>query len=337
MACAPLIIAEIGSNHGSSLDIVGKLIDGSKEAGCAFVKFQLFFPDEFIPDYINASDYGFSGQYGEVSWQKVLSDELVFPHDLYPKVREYCKARQIGFGVTVHGARSLEVALRLGVDFIKVASMDMNYYQFLKSLSNLSCPIILSTGMATLTEVAKAVNALEMKRKDVLMHCTSEYPATENNITRIKAFKKLGAFHIGYSDHTEDSIAAVGATCLGATWFEKHITLDKRLPGPDHSFAANLSDLKQYVADIKKAADLLELSEEADPSASQLANRSAYRRSIVASRDLLPGYIISKTDIDFKRPGTGLAPDEEHAVLGARVKQFIPRDALLTTQNLAFD
>lgn len=334
MSVVPLVIAEIGSNHGSSIDVTKRLIDGAKRAGCAFVKFQLFYPDEFIPCHIKASDYGFVRQYGETPWQQVLENELIFPHDLYPEVRKYCRDKQIGFGVTVHGRRSLHIASSLDVDFIKVASMDLNYFQLLNSLSNLECPVILSTGMSTISEIRSAVGALEMKAKDVLMHCTSEYPAVERNISRISTLSKLGSFGLGYSDHTEDSIAAVGAASLGATWFEKHITLDKTLQGPDHPFAADLNDLQQYVLDLKKAITLRELSEADQLSSSQLKSRQAYRRSIVAARDLKPGQTISEADIAFKRPGTGFAPGDESIVIGAKVKELILKDSQLTRQNL---
>lgn len=331
----PAVIAEIGSNHGNSLQSVKKLIDGAKEAGCAYVKFQLFFPDEFIPSHVKAQDYGLDSIYGDVAWQKVLNDELIFPHHFYPEVKKICADTGIGFGVTVHGERSLDIARSLNVDFIKIASMDLNYYQLLNRLRSLSCPILLSTGMAELSEIEKAVQVLGMKEKDVLMHCTSEYPAVETHILRLNAFKHFGSYSLGYSDHTEDSVAAIGAVGLGAKWFEKHITLDKSLKGPDHGFAANLAEMKQYVSDLHKAFRLFELDQNAGISPKQLKNRTSYRRSIVAARDLLPGMTVTKADIDFKRPGNGFDPSQEELVVGSEVKLLISKDQIFTKENLA--
>jgi len=337
MKITPRIIAEIGSNHRRSLEHAKKLIDAAKEAGCDFVKFQLFFADEFIPKYIKASDYGFVNPYGDIPWQEILANELIFPHDLYPEIRRYCKSTQIGFGVTVHGPRSLDVASRLDIDFIKVASMDMNYYQLLKSLNRLTSPVILSTGMANMEEIKKAVEIVDMKSNDVLMHCTSEYPAVEKHISRIAALKTLGNFNVGYSDHTEDSVAAIGATCLGATWFEKHITLDKFMKGPDHSFAADPATLKQYVLDLNRASSLFEQDCHVELSAKEIEQRNNYRRSIVAAKNMAPGHIVTKNDIDFLRPGTGLAPEKEDCVIGATVTKFIAKDMQLSQANLHFD
>ena len=252
-------IAEAGVNHNGSLDTAKKLIDAAKDAGANAVKFQTFFTEEIILAKALKSSYHVetTGKDENQSWMDLLkTQEMSF--NMHVKLIEYCKKKKIIFLSTPYDFKSVDLLCQFNVPAFKIASTDMNNYQLLEHISKKGKPIILSTGMSSQEEVKLSLNfLLNLKvKKIVLMHCTGSYPTNikDSNLNVIKNYKKLFSDKClyGYSDHTKEFINPIAASAIGISVYEKHFTLSKKMPGPDHRMSLNPIELKETIKLIRQ-------------------------------------------------------------------------------------
>jgi len=307
------VIAEIGLNHNGKLEIAKKLIEAAKESGADAVKFQVYETENLINEGSDAF--------------KIFKD-LELNYEELKIIKEIADENQITFFATPFSFKSVDILEKLNVPFYKVASMDINYYEFIKHIAEMKKPIILSTGMATIGEIEKAVNTIvKTGNEDIaILHCISKYPPDYSEIN-IKMITKLSnifsEYQIGFSDHTLDNTMAIIARTLGATIFEKHFTIDKNLPGPDHKISATPEEFilyKESLINVDKALNFI-AKERGDTVISQFA-----RRSLVANIDIPKGTKITKDMIKVIRPGDGIAPEYLPIFIGKEAKKDIKKN-----------
>lgn len=330
------VIAEAGVNHNGSVVLAKKLIDAAASAGADAVKFQTFIAEEVVS--INAP---------KAEYQKLTTDVSESQFDMIKKLElsqedhqiliEYAGHKNITFISTPFDERSVDILLDIGVPLIKIGSGEITNHPFLKYIAKKSIPIILSTGMSTLEEVAEAVIILkEAGCKDlILLHCTSNYPAKveDCNLRAMKTMADSFNLLVGYSDHTPGIFVSIAAVAVGACVIEKHFTLDKNLSGPDHKASLEPNELKEMVYGIRVVEKALGSAIKA-PVQSELEVRDVARRSIVAKVNIPEGAVITEDMLAFKRPGVGIAPKHENLIVGKIAKQNIHKDEIIKYENI---
>jgi N-acetylneuraminate synthase len=320
-----VVIAEIGVNHNGDLGIAKSLILAAQSAGANYAKFQTFSAADLVTETAPVAEYQEKAA-GELTQREMLSD-LELSHPDFSELRDFCGATGIGFLTTAHDFASLDFVLGLGLDFIKVPSGDLTNLPFLERIAQEAIPVILSTGMGYLDEVEGALGVLErsgLPRPMVtVLQCTTNYPAPleEANLRAMVSMGERLGVKVGYSDHTEGSAASIAAVALGATVIEKHLTLDRSMPGPDHSASANPEEFARMVASIRAVESAMGSPKKA-PTTSEAPNRDIVRKSLVALGPISSGEVFSVDNVGVKRPGTGLSPMMWHEVLGL----VAPRD-----------
>ena len=335
---APYIIAELGSNHNGDMDLAKKLIDSAKKAGADCVKFQswsketIFSKIKYEENYFLADDYRNRDDY---SLEEIV-DEFAISEEQLIQMRNYSQEIGIDFTSTPFSKREADFMVeKLNVDFIKVASMDLNNYQFLDYVANKGKPIILSTGLSSLAEIDKAVSVIESAGNDqlVILHCVAIYPPEDKqiNLNNIDSLQKIYQYPIGFSDHSLGTCIPIAAMAKGACVIEKHFTLDKEMFGWDHKVSANEEDMEVITNAAHRIFTALGTSriqrmEEDD-------RLESFRRSIVASRSIKEGEIFTNSMLDFKRPGRGLAPEALDFIVGKVAKRNIEYDELINMQD----
>ena len=232
----------------------------------------------------------------------------------------------------IHRVEDCEFLLKFGLSCIKLASIDLNYFQLHEKLLKFQLPIIFSTGMGTEKEILETVNFFKKKNKtDVaLLHCNSCYPPKNNiiNLNNIKLFKKNFDMIVGYSDHTDDNYTAFASVALGAKIIEKHITLNKKYKGPDHPFAIEPKEMKEFIYGIRKIEESLG-KEKRKLSSEEFKNRLMIRRSIVAKTNIAKNSIIKDSDIKYARPGTGIPITKYNTVISKTAKKNIKSETVI--------
>ena len=323
------IIAEIGINHNGDINLAKKMIDEAIECGVDAVKFQVFKAEEFVSDL--SSNYTYKSE-GKAITEPMLDmfKRYEFEAEEWKEIFEYCKKKMIEFFVTPQNPSDLDLVLSIiDIPAIKVGSDDLTNLELLEYYAKKNMPMIISSGMAYLSEIEDAINTIQdTGNKDlIILHCISSYPADteEVNLKKILTIKQAFDVLVGFSDHTIGYTASIGAVVLGAKVIEKHFTLDKNLPGPDHWFSANLDEMKQLVQAIRFVEKALGNSI-IKPTPKEMEMRKIARRSIFASRKIKKSDIITKDMISFKRPGTGLPPKFEKYVLGKKAKNDIKKN-----------
>ncbi len=330
------IIAEAGVNHNGEIELAKKLIDAAKEAGADAVKFQTFTADAIALKDAPKSTYHIETTGSEQSWYDLLkSQELT--REEHRILYDYCKKREIMFLSTPYDKASADLLEELGVPAFKIASTDSNNIPFLRHVARKGLPIILSTGMSTLEEVRESVDAIRGEGNDnlILLHCTASYPAPLKDID-LRAMAVLrNEFQVplGYSDHSVGYFVPIAAVAAGASVFEKHFTLDKSLPGPDHRSSLDPTELATLIKDIRTTEIIMGISEK-KPGESEYENREKLRKSIVSRVDIPKGTIITAEMIDIKRPAFGLAPKYFYKVVGKRASVDIARDTTITQEMI---
>ena len=301
------LIAEIGLNHNKDINLTKKMILSAKESGANAVKFQTYITENLLVD--DSPAFG-------------LFKGLELDETDFSEISDYCKDIGIIFFSTPFCFKSVDLLEKLEVPCYKVASMDVNYYDLLKYIGNTGKPIFLSTGMSSLSEIDKAVEVILSTGNDkiVIMHCISKYPP-ENGDMNLNFISKLKSIYpdnyIGFSDHTRDSVGAIIARALGVSVIEKHFTLDKNLPGPDHLISNSPEDFKDLYLNLKKtdSALLTDIRNRGDLSIAKGA-----RRSLCANRDLPAGTVLNNNMIKTVRPGGGVAPEFLPIFIGKTLK-----------------
>ena len=300
------VIAEGGVNHNGDSTLAHKLIDMAAECGADAIKFQTFNPAALVSANSAAAPYQ---RKGGVTTQIEMLADLVLPASAWRELACHAAERGIVFCSTAFDSGSLKVLLDAGVGFLKVPSGELDNLQFISEVAACGLPVIISTGLGTLDEVSAAVAAAAEAPSLALLHCVTAYPAPaeSSNLRVIPAMADAFKVPVGWSDHTVGYVTALGAVALGATILEKHITLDRNLPGPDHAASADPEAFASYIAAVRSLEAALGNGLK-EPAAAELINKQFARRSYHVVRDLRPGDIVCKDDVRLLRPAVGLPP-----------------------------
>ncbi len=315
------IVAEIGINHNGDMGLARETIMAAAEAGADVVKFQNYKTEDFIADRNLLFKYQSQGEaIQEPQYDMFKRCELTRAQLTY--LKEQCDAVGVLFHSTPTSVEGIEDLQAVGCQLLKNGSDYLTNLRLIRAMGKTGLKTIISTGMATLSEIDDAVRAFRETGNQnlMLLHCTSSYPtpAEDVNLARISSLRAAFNVEVGFSDHTNGTTAAVGATILGARWIEKHFTLSKDLPGPDHWFSMDALELRQLVASVRAAVKMLG-SSAVGPTPSESLGRRDFRLSCVAARDISKGESIKPSDINFQRPGDGLAPIHEGLLVGLKV------------------
>lgn len=327
------IIAEIGVNHNGDINLALKMIDAAYEAGADAVKFQSFKSDKLVSKFAEKAKYQ-QDHTGTNETQLEMLKKLELSPEDHLIIKEYCAKKDIDFLSTPFDEETAIFLKEIGIHAYKVGSGDLTNIPFLRKIDEFGLPIILSTGMSNLGEIEEALEVIN-KSSIALLHCTSSYPAPVEDInlramvTIQKAFNKV----VGYSDHTEGIEIALAAVALGARIIEKHFTLDKNLPGPDHKASLEPHEFKQLVKSIriveKSLGDGVKRCMPSEENTKEVA-----RKSLVVSQNLKPGDILTRKNLAIKRPGTGIQPKDYNLLLGKTVKREVKQDQVLTWDDV---
>lgn len=307
-----LIIAEAGVNHNGSLDMALQLVDAAADAGADLVKFQTFSADRLVTQTAPKADYQIQATGGN-DGQYAMLRRLELSADMHHRLMERCAQRNIGFLSTGFDIDSVNLLISLGITLFKIPSGEITNLPYLRHIGQQKGEVILSTGMATLAEIEGAINVLEQagmpREKMTVLHCTTEYPAPmhEVNLRAMQTVGEVFGVRTGYSDHTVGIEVAIAAVALGASVIEKHFTLDRQLPGPDHKASLEPAELRQMVSSIRNIEAALGDGVKR-PSESEMRNRPIARKSIVAAQKIRRGDVLTAGNLSIKRPGTGLSP-----------------------------
>jgi N,N'-diacetyllegionaminate synthase len=330
--CPCLVVAEIGVNHNGDPRLAAEMIDAIAKSGAECVKFQTFTADEFVSDGNEIYSYISQGQ--EVSEPMLeMFRRLEIGRGELPAL--FARARNAGLIAMSTPADRAAVDLLddLGVPAFKIGSDDLVYTPFIEYVASKGKPVIISTGMADESDIERAVTTIlgAGNSQIVILHCVSEYPTppSDVNLNKILTLKERFGFPVGFSDHTFGISASVGAVVLGACVIEKHFTLDRTLPGPDHRFSADPLELERLVRNVGEVQMCLGASE-LEPTAAERDMAKLCRRSIVAARTLEAGHTISFDDLAFRRPGTGLLPYELDEVIGKVTRDKVGAGTAIT-------
>jgi len=332
----PFIIAEAGINHNGELEKALKMIKIAKTCGAQAVKFQTFKSEEFVSDPNQVYTYTSQGKKITESMLEMFK-RYEFSKDDWIKIKQKCDAENIMFLSTPLNKSDLDFLIELGVPAIKLGSGDLTNLPFLKHCSATKLPIIFSCGMATLAEILEALKVLQVMEKYplILLLTTSEYPTSPENVNLLKLrtlSEKFPDILLGFSDHTQCSLASSLAIALGACVFEKHFTLDHDLPGPDHWFSADPEELTDWITSIKISHKLLG-DPLLNPTKEELEMRKLARKSIVTLQDIKKGEEFSENNLGIKRPGTGLEPVLFTEVIGKKALRPLKKGCLLSRSD----
>jgi N,N'-diacetyllegionaminate synthase len=328
-----LIIAEAGVNHNGDLAVAKQLIDVAADAGADLVKFQTFTADRLVTTAARKAEYQARSSGADESQHEMLR-RLELTPEMHRILIAHCKLRGIGFFSTGFDSNSVDLLVEYGLDRLKIPSGEITNLPYLRHLGSLGLPVILSTGMSTLGEIEAALDVLAKagtpRNKVTVLHCNTEYPTpmADVNLRAMLAIRDALKVSVGYSDHTPGIEVAIAATALGAIVIEKHFTLDRSLPGPDHKASLEPTELGAMVRAIRNIEVALGDGVKR-PMPSELKNRAVGRKSIVASRSIAAGEPYSADNLVIKRPGTGVSPMRWDEVLEKKAdRAYEPDDAI---------
>jgi sialic acid synthase SpsE len=331
----PYIIAEIGANHNGDINLAKKMIDSAIDCGCHAVKFQSWQPNSIVSkeEYEKNQTYN-DGDGGKKHFGSLreMVEKYYLTIEQHHELDKYCKEKMIDFCSTPFTNSETDLLSEIGVPFFKIASMDINNYNFLEYVASKKKPIVISTGMSTLGEIEAAISVINKAGNDeiVLLHCISIYPPLYEDIhlNNICMLQKTFGYPVGFSDHTIGYSIPLASVALGACIIEKHFTLDKNMPGWDHEISANPEEMKIICHESKNIVKSLGSFKRTVSKAEQ-EKKIKFRRSAVAKTELEAGCILKSTDIDFKRPGSGIQPEQLNYLIGKKLKHKLEEDQLL--------
>ena len=325
---ATLIIAEAGVNHNGDLAMARALVRAAAAAGADLVKLQTFVTAKSIARDAPKAGYQVEATgAGESQFEMVRKLELSRA-DHEALIAE-CEASGIRFWSTAFDDESLDMLVELGIDRLKIPSGELTNLPFLRDIARRGLPVIMSTGMSTLEEIGDAVAVLEnaglLRENIIILHCNTEYPTPMKDVN-LKAMATIAeAFGttVGYSDHTRGIEVPIAAVALGAKVIEKHFTLDRDLPGPDHRASLEPKELEAMVRAIRNIEQAIAGDGSKSVSPSEAGNREIARKSIVAARLIAKGEVLGPANLAVKRPGTGISPMRWDEVVGtAAIREF---------------
>lgn len=329
-----LIIAEAGVNHNGDLGMARALVRAAAVAGADIVKFQSFVTAKSIARDAPKAGYQVEATGGEESQFEMVRKLELSRADHEALIAE-CAAAGIRFWSTAFDDESLEMLIELGVDMLKIPSGELTNLPFLREIARRGLPVIMSTGMATLEEIGDALGVLEKEslRRDqiTILHCNTEYPTPmgDVNLKAMQTIAEAFGVHVGYSDHTRGIEVPIAAVALGAEVIEKHFTLDRELPGPDHRASLEPDELEAMVRAIRNIEQAIAGDGMKSVSESEAGNRRIARKSIVAARAITRGTVLGIDDLAVKRPGTGISPMRWDEVLGTiAIRDFAPDEPI---------
>lgn len=324
-------------NHNGDIKLAFRLIEEAKEAGADYVKFQTFIPELLVSKDGKKADYQIKNT--NAGDQQSMLRQLALTYDDFHALNDYCKKLSIGFLSTGFDEESVRFIDSLGVDYHKVSSGDITNLPYLRLIASLGRKVILSTGMADLEEVKTALQILyqgTLTPEDIIvLQCTTEYPAPveEANLLTIATLRRDLGVETGFSDHTQGIEIPIAAVALGATVIEKHFTLDKNMPGPDHKASLEPAELKEMIRCIRNVEAALG-SGVKTPAVSEVKNIEAARRSIHTKHPLPKGHKISSSDLIMKRPGTGISPMKLDDIIGKKLTVELPEDVMIEWNHI---
>ena len=326
---SPYIIAEIGSNHNGDMELCRRLVDSAKSAGADAVKFQSWSKSSLV----STAEYARHPEYSDKKRHFGSLEEMVeayqFTPDQHREIAAYCNDAGIDFLSSVFSPEEVDLLESLDVRAHKIASMDVTHHPLLRYVARTGKPVMLSTGMATLAEVAEAFDILTENGAGpiALLHCVSLYPPKNHEVHLRSMLSLQQAFDtvVGFSDHTQGTSIAIAAIALGASVVEKHFTLDKEMDGWDHWISADPGELATICREGRVVFEALG-SPLRTVSEAQMNKRKQFRRCIVARRALEKGHKLAADDLDYKRPGTGIGPNEAPYVIGRILARDVAQD-----------
>lgn len=330
------IVAEIGINHNGDMDLARKEIDAAIEAGADSVKFQNYRTEDFISDRNLTYAYENNGK-KIVEFQYDMFKRYELDYEMLADLKAYCDKKGVIFHSTPTGMEGLADLRNLGVAVLKNGSDYLQHIPLIKAMGESGLPTALSTGMATKAEIETAVNIFHStgNKSLILLHCVSLYPTPPKNVN-LRRMVSLGrAFNcsVGFSDHTSGNQAAIGAVALGACWIEKHFTVDRTFPGPDHRFSSDAIEFRELVNAIRVVEKQLG-SADIEFTAEENSARQQFRLSCVALQNMQPGHILTMDDITFGRPGGGIPPMQASDLVGKLLTVALKKGQIIDEGNI---
>ena len=307
-----LIIAEAGVNHNGDIKIAKQLIDVAADCGADYVKFQTFSADRIVTKSADKAEYQKQSSDSSESQFEMLK-RLELSVEMHLELIEHCKHKSIKFLSTGFDIQSVDLLVGLGLNLVKIPSGEITNLPLLRHIGSLDLPVILSSGMSTMKEIGDALLILEQtglpRAQITVLHCTTEYPTPmdEVNLRAMNSIRNTLGVAVGYSDHTLGIEVSVAAVALGASVIEKHLTIDRSLPGPDHRASLEPDELVAMVKAIRNIEVALG-SDVKEPTMSEIKNAHIARKSILASQKIEKGEILSTVNLVVKRPGNGVSP-----------------------------
>lgn len=328
------LIGEAGVNHNGSIESARKLVDAAARAGVDAVKFQTFDPDRLVTPKAPKALYQQKNDAERESQYEMLR-RLCLTQSEQKALFDYCNSKGVLFLSSPFDLKSIDFLVSLGLDTLKIPSGEITNLPYLRKIGSMNKRIIMSTGMATMKEIGAALNVLlscgTLKTNITLLHCTTEYPAPfENvNLKAMVAIRDAFTIAVGYSDHTRGIEAAIAAAALGASVIEKHFTLNKGLPGPDHASSLVEEELRTMVDSIRNVEKSLGSSLK-KPTCAEIKNRIAIRKCIVAAVPIQKNTEFSDENLASKRPSLGLSPMNWDRIVGKKAKRNFAKDEAIS-------
>lgn len=325
-----LIIAEAGVNHNGDMALAKQLIDAAADAGADLVKFQTFSADRLVTRTAEKAHYQTQNTSQNES-QHAMLRRLELDEAMHHELIAHCATKGIGFFSTGFDIASIDLLISLGQDHFKIPSGEITNLPYLRHIGRCNKEVIVSTGMATLGDIEAALHALEHAGTDraklTVLHCTTEYPTPmqEVNLRAMQSMQTAFAVPVGYSDHTVGIEVAIAAVAMGASVIEKHFTLDRSLPGPDHKASLEPPELKAMVNAIRNIEAALGDGVKR-LTASEAGNKAMARKSLVAAAPIRAGESFTATNIVSKRPGHGISPMRWDEVIGRTARRDFAAD-----------
>lgn len=325
----PYIVAEVNSSHGGNLDVAKEMINRAVESGCNCVKFQ-----SWSEESLYSKTY-----YDQNPISKRIIKKFSFSKEKLLAVSEYCRVKKIAFSSTPYSKEEVDFLVeKCQIPFIKIASMELNNLPFIDYIAKTNVPIVLSTGMGELEEIQRAVRIIEKSgnKNLCILHCISIYPPKFEtiNLNNILGLRDVFPnYPIGFSDHSLGLEISSAATALGAALIEKHFTLDKKGVGMDNQMAIEPGEMSQLVQNCENIHLALG-NRTRIVSDAEVEKRTQMRRSIISTRDLRAGSILLPDDLDVKRPGTGIGPEQLQVLIGKKLVRDIEKDSLIFIEDV---
>ena len=327
------VIAEAGVNHNGDMALAKELVDVAAEAGADLVKFQTFRAETLLTQSAEKAQYQKNLTAGSESQFEMIK-KLELDRDTHVELVDYCKCKNIQFLSTAFDQSSIDFLAELDIPFYKIPSGEITNLPYLRHVARMGKSVVMSTGMATLAEVCAAMKVLlgggVEKENLTILHCNTEYPTSirDVNLLAMLTIRDQLGVKVGYSDHTLGIEVPIAAVAMGATVIEKHFTLSRTLPGPDHAASLEPHELKSMVAAIRNIEKALGDGEK-KPSPSEVKNIPIVRRSIVAKKPIKKGEAFSEQNLTSKRPGSGISPMEWDDVIRSTAARDFEIDELI--------